>query len=650
LILKTWLNIVEQAYPKTLAKTGSTMCENSSVDSEHKKLKKEFGLLGVFSIAAGSMISSGLFVLPGIAFQYAGPAIVLSYALAAIVMIPVMFSKAELATAMPKSGGSYFYIERSLGPLAGTIAGFANWLSIALKTAFSLVGIGALGSAVFPDLGLLGIKPIALLACLCFTALNTVSTKKAGSLQSVLVLVLILIICVYTFKGLCSVNAAHYMPFFVGDLQSVFAVSGMVFVSYGGLTKVVSVSEEVQNPSKNIPLGMFLAFTLVSVLYIFVVFTTVGIVHKDLLSGSLMPLSLGAEAVMGNCGVWVIGIGAFFAFATTANAGIMSASRSPMAMSRDGLLPEVFSRTNNKFGTPYYSIAVTSAFIMLVIAFLSVENLVKIASTMMILMFMLVNLSIIIMRYSGLKNYRPTFKAPLFPWLQIAANIIYWFLIIEMGSIPLLLTGVFIFVAFTWYVVYVKRHISRESAFVCMVQRVVAKDIVRSGLEDELKQITIERDQISLDRFDHLIKGAAILDLDGRISAREMFRKVAKTLSVSLSRDESALYYMFLKREMESSTVVHPGLAIPHIIIEGKHVFDLLVVRCREGIVFSDLNPVIVTAFVLVGSKDERNYHLRSLMHIAHIVEEPDFETRWKKARNAEELRDIMLLSGRSRE
>jgi len=626
------------------------MCDKSSVGTEQKKLKKEFGLLGVFSIAAGSMISSGLFVLPGIAFQYAGPAIVLSYALAAVVMIPVMFSKAELATAMPKSGGSYFYIERSLGPLAGTIAGFANWLSIALKTAFSLVGIGALGSAAFPDLGLFGIKAIALMACLCFAALNIVSAKKVGSFQSVLVVVLILIVAVYTLNGLCSVKASHYTPFFVGDLQSVFAVAGMVFVSYGGLTKVVSVSEEVENPSRNLPLGMFLAFTLVSVLYIFVVFTTVGIVHKDLLSGSLIPLSLGADAVMGKWGVWLVDIGAFFAFATTANAGILSASRSPMAMSRDGLLPELFSRTNNKFGTPHFSIVVTSIFIMLVIAFLSVENLVKTASTMMILMFMLVNLSIIIMRYSGLKNYRPTFKAPLFPWLQIAANIIYWFLIIEMGSIPLLLTGVFIFAAFIWYVVYVKRHISRESALVCMVQRIVAKDIVRSGLEDELKQITIERDQISLDRFDALIKEAVILDIDEPVSAKEMFLRVANKLSGRLGRDESDLYCMFLKREMESSTVVHPGLAIPHIIIDGSHVFDLLIVRCKDGIVFSELNPVVVTAFVLVGSKDERNYHLRSLMHIAHIVEEPDFEARWSKARNVEELRDIMLLSGRSRE
>ena len=94
-------------------------------------LKKQLGPVGVFSIAAGAMISSGLFILPGLAFAKAGPAVIIAYFFAGVLMIPSLLAKAELATAMPKSGGSYFFVERSLGPLMGTIAGFANWLSIA---------------------------------------------------------------------------------------------------------------------------------------------------------------------------------------------------------------------------------------------------------------------------------------------------------------------------------------------------------------------------------------------------------------------------------------------------------------------------------------------------------------------------------------
>lgn len=613
-------------------------------------LKKELGLLSVFCIAAGSMISSGLFVLPGLAFEKAGPAIILSYTLASILMIPVMFSQAELATAMPKSGGSYFYIERSMGPLAGTVAGFTNWFSIALKSAFALVGIGALCSVIFPDIGTWGIKIVAIVTCLLFSLLNIAGIKKAGGFQTTLTLALMIIIVLYIWGGIQELDAFNYTPFMTFGLQSVFAVAGMVFVSYGGLTKVASISEEVHNPSRNLPWGMFLAFGVVSILYVLVVFVTVGVVEKNLLSGSLVPLSLGAESAIGRWGMILVDVGAFFAFATTANAGILSASRSPMAMSRDGLLPEFFSKTHLRFATPHIAIIVTALFIMAVIAFLSIEDLVKTASTMMILMFMLVNLSVIIMRYSGLQNYRPSFKAPFFPWLQITAIVILGFLVFEMGKIPLLLTILFVFLALVWYLVYINRRIIRESAFVYMVKNIVAKDIKRSDLDEELKQITLERDRIALDRFDHLVKQAVILDLQEHLSAKDMFRKIAVVLSERLNKEQDILYELFLKREMESGTVIRPGLAIPHIIIEGNHIFDLLIVRCRKGIVFSELHPPVTTAFVLVGSMDERNYHLRALMNIAHIVQEKDFEMMWEKARNIEELRDVILLSKRQRE
>ena len=106
-------------------------------------LKKELGLLDVFCIASGAMLSSGLFVLPGLAFAKTGPAVIVAYLLAAILVVPAMFSKAELATAMPKSGGTYFFIERSLGGYAGALGGIASWFSLSFKSACALIGIGA---------------------------------------------------------------------------------------------------------------------------------------------------------------------------------------------------------------------------------------------------------------------------------------------------------------------------------------------------------------------------------------------------------------------------------------------------------------------------------------------------------------------------
>lgn len=643
----------------SLCGVGSDLQEQDGGTSKSARLalKRELGLFSVFSIAAGAMISSGLFVLPGLAYEKAGPAVVLAYGLASLLILPVMLSKAELATAMPKAGGNYFFIERSLGPLAGSIAGFADWFSVTLKAAFALVGIGALGMLLkeevapgfFPQWGEYGLKVTALAACAVFAVLNLVSTKGVGRLQIGLVLMLLAILAAYVFRGVQATEGTRYMPFLPAGWQAVFAVAGMVFVSYGGLTKVVAIGEEVRDPKRNIPLGMFAAFFVVSALYVLAVFVTVGVVDGKDLSGSLVPITLGAKPVLGVWGALVVDFAAFLAFATTANAGILAASRSPMAMSRDGLLPEFLARTNRRFGTPHVAIAFTTAFVMAVIAFLSVEDLVKTASTMMIVTFTLVNVSVIIMRQSGIQNYRPSFRAPLYPWLQIAAIVVYGFLIFEMGAVPLILTGVFALLAMLWYLAYVRPRIERESAFVYMVKGLVSSGISRPDLEDELKQITIERDEIAHDRFDQLVKEAVVLDIEGCMSAKEMFRRIAEAMAPRVGLESERLYNLFIEREKESSTVIRPGVAIPHVVVGGEGIFDLLLVRCRDGVIFSELHPAVTTAFVLVGSKDERNYHLRALMSVAHIVEEAGFQERWQKARGPEELRDLVLLSSRTR-
>ena len=135
-------------------------------------LKKDLGLMGVFCVSSGAMISSGLFVLPSLAFVKAGPGLLLSYLLAALLVLPAMLSKAELATAMPKAGGTYFYIDRTFGPAFGTMAGFANWFPISLKSAFALVGIGQFAILIYPDVSLWTIKLIAVSFCAFFVLIN----------------------------------------------------------------------------------------------------------------------------------------------------------------------------------------------------------------------------------------------------------------------------------------------------------------------------------------------------------------------------------------------------------------------------------------------------------------------------------------------
>jgi len=613
-------------------------------------LKRRLGFWGVFCIATGAMISSGLFVLPGIVFAQAGPAVVLSYALAGVLVVPALLSKAELATAMPRSGGSYFFIERSMGALPGILAGSANWFAVALKSAFALVGIGAFARLIAPDVGETTIKAVAIGCCVLFTLLNLLSVKFVGRAQVLMVAVLFVILGVFIVVGIPATKHDHFAGFMDKGLARVIAMSGMVFVSFGGLTKAVAVAGEVHHPGRNLPRGMFAAALVVTLLYVAAIFTAVGVLEPQTLCGNLTPLSIAAERVMGRAGLIILSLGAMLAFVTTANAGILTASRGPMAMSHDGLLPGALQKVSRRFGTPYVAILLTGGFMVAVIAGLSITSLIKAASAMMLMLFVLVNLSVLVMRGSKIQNYRPLYVAPLYPWLQWAGIVAYVFLIVQMGTIPLTVTGLFAASAMLWYLIYVRRRIVRESAFVYMVKGIVSKEIYRSRLEDELKNIALERDNVSQDRFDRLIAAGEILDIEGPIEADELFRRAAAVLAPRLGTDEQTLLEQFRRREAESSTVVQPGLAIPHIVVQGRKLFDILPIRCRQGVRFPGHDEPVRAAFVLVGSRDERNYHLRALMAIAHIVGEPQFLERWHKAPSREHLRDLLLLSGRQRE
>lgn len=628
----------------------SRACPPRTISGSDMKLERKLGFWSVFCIAAGAMIGSGLFVLPGIAFKSAGPGMVLSYGLAGILVIPAMLSQAELATAMPRSGGSYFFIERSLGALPGTMAGLAAWISIALKAAFALIGIGAFVRLFAPDFGEWGIKLVAVGACAVFTALNVISVKGVGWVQVALVAVLVAVMAMFVAMGLPATSHARFAGFMDQGLAGVFATAGVVFVSFGGLTKVASVAEEVPNPGRNLPLGMFAAVIVVSCIYVGATFVTVGVLEPSHLSGSLTPLCQAADQFAGVVGVTVLAVGGMLAFITTANSGILTASRSPMAMSRDGLLPAVVQSVSKRFGTPVVSIVLTACFMVAVILALRIENLVKAASAMMLSLFVMVNVSVLIMRTSGIQNYRPLYRAPLFPYLQIAGIVVYIFLIVEMGSAPLVVAGAFALLGALWYVLYVRRRIVRESAFVYMVKGIISKEMYRSQLEEELKEIALERDEVVQDRFDELIRRCEILDVEEPISSEQLFAKAAEALAPRLQMKEPDLLDLFLKREAQSSTVIQPGLAIPHIIVDGRELFEVLLIRCRSGAMFPNQDKPVQTGFVLVGSRDERNFHLRALMAIAHIVQEPGFDQRWTDAPGPEQLRDVVLLSSRKRD
>jgi APA family basic amino acid/polyamine antiporter len=619
------------------------------------QLQKQLGSPDVFAVAAGAMISSGLFVLPAIAYSEAGPAVVLSYLFASILIIPSVLSQAELATAMPRAGGAYFYVERSLGPIWGLFGGLANWFSVALKSAFAVVGMAVLIEVVLHEV--FGVRVVqwhlkvfGVFCCLCFVTMNILSVKHTSRFQVWLVRLLLMLLAFFVITGIGQMQAIRYKGFLDKGWFSIIATAGLVFVSFGGLTKVAGITEEVKNPGRNLPLGMLLAWFIVAMFYVAVIAVTVGLVDGRELSDSLMPISLAAGKFLGAPGFAVLGVAAIAAFITTANGGILAASRYPMAMSRDQLLPQVLGRISERFNTPHISVLLTGAFMICAIVFLELEVLVKTASTLMLILFILVNISVIIMRESKIQSYRPKFKSPLYPYINVLAIFAYVALIIDMGWIPLSITAGFVGLSAAWYRLYVRRRVSRASAVMHLVERVTARELKTVTLENELRDILLERDDVIEDRFDRLIRDCHILDVEGRKGAEEIFREVSVILAERLQSNEYVLFEKFLHREAEGGTIIQPGFAIPHIVVEGVNKFDVLLVRARDGILFSGVVEPVKIMFVLAGSRDERNYHLRALMAIAQIAQEKDFESRWLSARDIEAIRNLILLSTRKRD
>jgi amino acid transporter len=609
-------------------------------------MKKELSLLDIFCVATGAMISSGLFILPGLAFAKAGPGVILSYFLAALLCLPTLLSKAELTTAMPKAGGDYFYIMRGFGPLLGTVAGFSTWFSLSLKGAFALLGMGAYLS-ILTDIPL---NTIALGCCLFFILLNLIGVKEAGRAQVFLVLTLLSILLIYIGWGIKKVNFSNFSPFFSQGLSSVFAGASFVFISYGGLTKVAALAEETSNPGRNLPLGMMLSLCVTSIFYILVIGVTIGVSSAEELAVSLTPISDGAGIFGGNILKIVISLGAFLAFISTANSGIMTASRYPLGMSRDNLLPPALQKISSGFKTPYLSILITGLFMISAISFLKLELLVKVASSILILLYLFANLTVILFRESKIISYRPKFRAPFYPYLQILGIVGGGFLLIEMGTKILFLTGVFLLLGFIWYKVYVQKRAVQDSALIHVLERLVAKDrvLASENLLTELKDIVVQRDELIKDKFHTLIEESKVLDIEAPLKVDDFFQKASECLSKELNLEAKVLFQKLIEREKDSSTVIRKGLAIPHIIIEGENIFKILIARATAGVIFPGDNIVHII-FLLVSSSDERNLHLKVLAAIAQITQYSEFDREWLTASGEEELKNIILLAKRER-
>jgi amino acid transporter len=423
---------------------------------------------------------------------------------------------------MPESGGTYVYIERGMGPLLGTVAGLGTWFSLSFKSALALVG-GVpylLLLVTVPDSWVL---PLALGLGAALVLVNLVGAKLTGRLQVAIVAAMLVAMAWFVAGGTPDVRGGNFAGFFGEGPGGLLAATGLVFVSYAGVTKIASVAEEVEDPDRNIPLGILGSLTFTTLLYVLVVAVMVGVADLSTIGQTLTPMADVAAVTLGPVGVAGVVVAAVLALVSTANAGILSSSRYPFAMARDRLVPASLGAVNDDLGTPATAIALTGVVLLVLVAFVPILEIAKLASAFQILVFVLVNLAVVAFR-EGHAEYEPSFRAPLYPWMQAFGVVTGLVLLTQMGLVPLVGAVGIVLAGVVWYLGYGRRRADREGAAVAAVRRRVGEDAVaeaRAALDEAGYEVLVGvGEETSPERERALVRvaGDVARARDGRVS------------------------------------------------------------------------------------------------------------------------------------
>ena len=614
-----------------------------------QRLKKELQLLDVYVISTSAMISSGFFLLPGIAAAEAGAGVVIAYIIAGILIIPAMLSIAELATAMPKAGGTYYYLDRTLGPLVGTIGGFSTWLTLVLKSGFALIGMGVYVTIVVE----VPVFRTAAAFTILFCALNIFGSRQTSSLIRIFVATLLTILSVFIVSAIIEVAGlpGGFVPFdepaslLPNGIDGLLATVGLVFVSYIGLTKVASLAEEIHRPERNIPLGMTLALVTVTGIYVVGVYLMLAVLGVEGLSNSLTPVADTAMAfersIPATVAKWLVVASAIVAFASMANAGILSASRYPLAMGRDGLFPKQFAIIS-RFGTPIPAILVTGGTLLLFLLLLDVAQVAKVASALQLLIFGLINVAVIVMRESRIESYDPDFRAPGYPWVQFVGLFVALVLVAEMGWLPVLFTVGVTAACLGWYNYYARDHIKRDGAIFHVFERLGRRRF--AGLDRELRDIMKEKGARAEDPFDEVVARAHVLDLAGSVDIDLVVRRGTDRLAERLQVDSIELEASF-HRTISVGTPVAHGAALLHTRLPSFDGSEIALVRVKGGLRIEETDATAI--FMLVSGERDPGRHLRILAQLAGRVEHDNFTSEWLQSVDEQDLKEVLLRNDR---
>ncbi|BCN31796.1 amino acid permease [Anaeromicropila herbilytica] len=397
---------------------------------EKSSLKRNLTAKDIGALGIGAVVGVGIFVATGEGAHAAGPAVIISFILAAIIACFCGLCYSELATMFPVAGSTYSYAYITFGEIIAMIIGWcltAEYLVAcsAVASGWSGTFLGVLKSIdiTFPKAitaspsngGVVDLPAIFIIALI--TGLLCYGMRESAKVNNVMVAIKIVIILVFIILGASHIDFNNYKPFNPYGWKGIFAGTATIFFSYIGFDAISTSAEEAKNPKRDVPLGLIICLSVVSLLYVLVAFVLTGLVpFKEIISENAVPGALSRIGI--NWGAALVGTGAVIGMMSTLLVVLYGQVRVFMVMSRDGLLPPFFSKISKEHKTPYVSTIITGVVAAIIAGFLPLDIIVQFLSIGTLLGFIVVSLCVIRLRQT-MPDFKRVFVCPGVPYTPI---------------------------------------------------------------------------------------------------------------------------------------------------------------------------------------------------------------------------------------
>ena len=405
----------------------------AATEEEGEGLKKTVGALQLTAMGVGAIIGTGIFVVIGEGAGVAGPAVIISFILAAVACAFSALSYAELASSIPVSGSAYTYSYATLGELTAWIIGWDLILEYGVSVAAIAVGWGgnlnsffdsafgfALPDAIAksPEKGGVFNLP-AVLITLAITLLLVRGTRESARANLVMVVIKLTTLIFFLVVAFTHFGTTNFHNFAPDGRDGITAAAAIIFFAFIGFDAVSTGSEESKNPSRDLPLAIIGSLAICTLFYVLVAVGAIGIASPDQLSGSDAPLAAALDQGAGiTWAAAVLSFGALVAITSVVLVIMYGQTRIFFAMCRDGLLPRRLGKVHPRYGTPARLTLGMGVLIAILAALVPLSEIIKLVNIGTLFAFVLVNIGVIVLRRTKPDMPRP-YRVPLSPWLPL---------------------------------------------------------------------------------------------------------------------------------------------------------------------------------------------------------------------------------------